>query len=77
MQLAAHPVADWSHRNLMNINTKQTKEMLFGRITESPPRQVAFKTGAVTRVTSFKLLGIIITEQLELGEPRQRCLCQS
>ena len=38
--------------------------MLFGRITENPPPQVTFNTGAVNRVTSFKLLGVIITDNL-------------
>ena len=37
MQLTADQVADWSHWNFMNINTKKTKEMLFGRITKDPP----------------------------------------
>ena len=64
MQLAADQVADWSRRNFMNINTKKTKEMLFGRITENPPPKVTFNTGAVDRVTSFKLLGLIITDNL-------------
>ena len=37
MQLAADQVAAWSHHNFMNINTKKTKEMLFGRISKNPP----------------------------------------
>lgn len=64
MQLAADQIADWSHRNFMNINTKKTKEMLFGRITANPPPNVTFNTNAVDRVTSFKLLGLIITDNL-------------
>ena len=36
--------------------------MLFGRITTDPPPQIIFNTGAIDRVTSFKLLGLIITD---------------
>jgi len=64
MQGAADQIADWSHRNFMNINTKKTKQMLFGRITENTSPQVAFNTGADDRVTSFKLLGVIISGNL-------------
>ena len=63
-QLVADKVADWSHRNLMNINTKKTKEMLFGRITEDPLPQITFSTGAIDRVTSFKLLGLLFNKAL-------------
>ena len=38
--------------------------MLFGRITANPPPNVTFNTNAVDRVTSFKLLGLIITDNL-------------
>ena len=64
MQLATDQIADWSHRNFMNNTTKQTKEILFCLITENPPPQVTFNTGAVDRVTSFKLLGLIIMHNL-------------
>ena len=52
------------HRHFMNINIKKTKEMLFGRITENLPPQITFNTGAIDRVTSFKLLGLIISDNL-------------
>ena len=64
MQLAADQVVTWSHHNFMNINTKKTKEMLFGRISKYPPPPIVFNNGAVDRVTSFKLLGVIITDNL-------------
>ena len=38
--------------------------MLFGRITENLPPQITFNTGAIDRVTSFKLLGLIISDNL-------------
>jgi hypothetical protein len=64
MQLAADQIAKWSHQNLMIVNTKKTKEMLIGRVAENPPPQIKFNAGPVDRVTSFKLLGIIITDNL-------------
>jgi len=30
MQVAACHIVDWSNQNLMNINTKKTREMLLG-----------------------------------------------
>ena len=48
----------------MNINNKKTKEMLIGRIAKNPPLQIVFNAVAVDRVTSFKLLGLTITDNL-------------
>ena len=44
MQLAADQVAAWSHHNFMNIITKKTKKMLFGRISNNPPPPILFNT---------------------------------
>ena len=38
--------------------------MFFGRFSKNPPPPIVFNTGAVDRVTSFKLLGVIITDNL-------------
>ena len=64
MQLAADQIAEWSNNNFMNINNKKTKEMLIGRIAKNPPPHIVFKAVAVDRVTSFKLLGLTITDNL-------------
>jgi len=48
--------------------------MLFGCITENPPPQITFNAGAVDRVTSFKLLGLIITDNLS-WENRVNVVC--
>ena len=60
MQLAADQLAEWSRQNFMNINAKKTKEMLLGSILKDPPAAITFDTGAVDRVTSFKLLGVTV-----------------
>ena len=64
MQSAADQLAEWSYLNFMNINTKKTKEMLFGPILQNPPPSIVFDTGTVDRVTSFKLLGVTIMNNL-------------
>jgi hypothetical protein len=39
MQAAADYVAEWSCFNLLNINTRKTKEMLLGSILRNPPHR--------------------------------------
>jgi hypothetical protein len=68
MQLVAHQIDEWSHLNFMNINAKKTKEMLFGRIQKYPPPLIEFETGTVERVSTFKLLGLTITDNLSWEE---------
>jgi hypothetical protein len=58
MQAVAYQVIDWSSQNLMNINTKKTKEMLLGLILSNVPPLILINDNAVERVTSFKLLGL-------------------
>lgn len=63
-QLAADRVDKRLYRNSVNNNIKKITEMLFGRITENSPPRVPFNTGAADRVTSHKLLGLIIADNL-------------
>jgi hypothetical protein len=64
MQLVADQVADWSDANLLNINVKKTKEMLVGPITKLPPPPIALFDQCIERVTSYKLLGVSVTNSL-------------
>ena len=68
MPVAAHQVVDWSSQNLMNINTKKTKEMLLGSILSNSPPLIFINDSVVERVTSFKLLGLTIANNLNWEE---------
>jgi hypothetical protein len=68
MQAAADYVAEWSCFNLLNINTRKTKEMLLGSILRYPPPQVSIDDGIIERATAFKLLGVTITNDLSWNE---------
>jgi ribonuclease P/MRP protein subunit RPP40 len=70
MQLAVNQVVAWSQSNFMNINTKKTKEMLLGSVTYHP----LTNKGIVKQVTSFKLLGVVITNNL-LWEQHVTTIC--
>jgi hypothetical protein len=43
---------------------KQTKEMLMGPVLSNLPPQIVVNENTVARVTSFKLLGVIIANNI-------------
>jgi hypothetical protein len=63
MQVTADQVSERSRLNFLNISAKRTKEMLFGSILKKPP-QITLDAGCIERVTTFKLLGTIVTNNL-------------
>ena len=65
IQQAATEAVDWSDDNLLSVNCDKTKELLvfFGCIPlDIPP--ITIKGRAIERVTSTKLLGVIISSDL-------------
>ena len=49
----------------MNINVAKTKEMLLGRINKEPPLNIFVGRNVIERVSSFRLLGIHIDDNLK------------
>jgi hypothetical protein len=64
MQMAADQLAQWSTENSMVVNTKKTKEMLFGSTAALTMPCIRFNNESIERVDSFKLLGVAITNDL-------------
>ena len=61
----------------MNINIHKTKEMLLGPVLKDPPPLIVIDAGNIDRVTSFKLLGVTITNNLSWGEHVSKRIRQS
>ena len=53
----------------MNINVAKTKEMLLGRINKEPPPNIFVSSNVIERVSSFRLLGIHIDDNLKWKQP--------
>jgi hypothetical protein len=68
MQLAAQQLAEWSKKNLMNINTKKTKEMMLGPALLNPPPLTVINDRTIERVASFELLEVTIANNLNWDE---------
>ena len=68
MQQEIDGVDSWSSLNHMKINTKKTKEMLFGSITKNPPSLLQPNGQPIERVRSYKLLGLHVTDTLKWNE---------
>ena len=52
----------------MNINTTKTKEMLIGALNKNPPNLLTINNLPIERVTSFKLLGVTVSNTLNWDE---------
>ena len=69
LQSSAEDMVQWCNRNKMAINEKKTKEMIinFARKKEPVP-DLVIKGEKIERVTSSKLLGLIISSNLSWEE---------
>jgi hypothetical protein len=65
MQEHIDELTHWSTENKMLINSKKTKEMLFGPLAKTAPALLASGSGSVEQVTTFKLLGVHISNTLQ------------
>ena len=64
MQSIVNQVAQWCQPNHMSINEKKTKEMLIGTWQSAKPPPLTLKASNIDRVSSFKLLGVHISDNL-------------
>jgi Reverse transcriptase (RNA-dependent DNA polymerase) len=63
MQQVANQIAQWSSENYMIVNTRKTKEMVIGHAQSMQP--IKFGAFAIEKVTSFKLLGVYLSADLQ------------
>ena len=69
MQSSVDSHVSWSFTNKMKINTKKTKEMIMDLSTKDNrklhTKSLTMLDGTIERVSSFKLLGVIIDDNLK------------
>ena len=58
-------LVNWSKLSNMNINFKKTKEIILGTLGKNPPPLLTMNKSQIDRVTSFKLLGLVISSTLK------------
>jgi hypothetical protein len=64
MQTVSDQIADWSYRNFMSVNSRQSKEMVFGSLRKDQRAPLVLRTGTIEAVQSLKLLGVYISDDL-------------
>ena len=65
MQQIVNELVQQSANSRMNVNGTKTKEMLIGPISKHPPPQLSLDGATVDRVTTFKLLGVHVANDLK------------
>jgi hypothetical protein len=68
MQDACNEVEEWSEAHSMNINPKKTKQMILGSMAGKLPSNLSISSLSIEIVDQFKLLGVIITDDLKWDE---------
>jgi hypothetical protein len=64
MQATVYDLVEQATQNAMNVNGKKTKEMLVGTVARDPPPLLMLGGATVDRVSTFKLLGVHIADDL-------------
>lgn len=68
MQREINELNNWSKTNLMNINTKKTKEMIIGPANKDALSTLKLNGQPIERVRSYKLLGLHVTDTMKWQE---------
>ena len=64
MQTIIDDLVKQATHTAMNVNGKKTKEMLVGTVSRDPPPPLMLGGATVDRVTTFKLLGVHVSDDL-------------
>jgi hypothetical protein len=64
MQTIIDDLVEQATHTAMNVNGKKTKEMLVGTVSRDPPPPLMLGGATVDRVTTFKLLGVHVSDDL-------------
>ena len=65
MQTIVDDIVQQASQDAMNVNGKKTKEMLVGPINKNPPPPLTLEGTVVDRVSTFKLLGVHVADDLK------------
>ena len=68
MQCACNELVQWSEENKLNINIRNTKELIMSQLCNSQVPPVNNPGEDVERVTKFKLLGVIVNQSLKWND---------
>ena len=68
IQVAINQACKWSAKNMKNVNSEKTKEMIisFSRKRNDVPA-VIIDQKAIERTETFKLLGVLLSDDLDWG----------
>ena len=61
-------VVGWSDENALHVNTKKTKEIVFGSVPESHSAPITIHGEAIEQVGSYTYLGVIVDSLLSWKE---------
>jgi len=65
MQGTVDDLIKWSQLNRLNINSKNTKELILGSVDKDSVAPLTVLSTVVERVSQFKILGIMVNSDLK------------
>ena len=68
MQERCNELVEHSQEARMIVNDRKTKEMIIGPILKDPPPDLLLNDAVVDRVSTFKLLGVYVSNDLKWTE---------
>jgi len=68
MQSVVDELVNWSTSNHMNINSRNTKEMILGSMRKQTVSPVMISQETIEQLTSFKRFGVTVSDSLRWGD---------